>query len=379
MKNIQTNPFIFGKIVTGKNFINRKKERAEIAIEIENSMNIILYAPRRFGKTSLIMQVYDDLKKKHKNFSGLIIDFYQVSSKEKFLSLMANEYANKSGFAFEKLLKILKNSLSGISPGISFDEFGNPKVEIKLKPSEANKTVEEILQLPKKLADSGNLVSVFFDEFQEIKKLNGNNFQKELRAIIQHHDNVSYIFSGSKFHLFNNIFAHVNSPLYNIGKTKKLDIIREEDYKQKIFYHLNKVNSKINIKVISEIYQIAGGIPYYVQMLSHEIYNLLLLNKDYDLQNLIEQAVENIITNKNDEFLMIYENLSASAKTVLEIILKFGGEKIFSKEVSAEYQLPVSTIQRALKILLEKTVINRETNRYYFQDVFFKKWLEKYL
>ena len=65
MRNIQTNPFVFGKIVTGKNFINRKNERNEIAVEIENSMNIILYAPRRYGKTSLIMQVYDDLKKKH--------------------------------------------------------------------------------------------------------------------------------------------------------------------------------------------------------------------------------------------------------------------------------------------------------------------------
>ena len=65
---LNTNPFVFGKVVTGRDFINRSRERREIATEIENSMNIILYAPRRYGKTSLIMQVFNDLKKKHSNF-----------------------------------------------------------------------------------------------------------------------------------------------------------------------------------------------------------------------------------------------------------------------------------------------------------------------
>ena len=143
--NIKTNPFVFGKIVTGKDFINRTNERREIATEIENLTNIILYAPRRYGKTSLIMQVFNDLQKKHKNFSGLVIDFYQVNSKEKFLSLMANEYARKSGYSLEKLIKTLKSTLTGISPVISFDESGNPNLEIKIKPSESLKTAEEIL------------------------------------------------------------------------------------------------------------------------------------------------------------------------------------------------------------------------------------------
>ena len=102
---LNTNPFVFGKIVTGKDFINRSRERIEIAKEIENSMNIVLYAPRRYGKTSLVMQVFHDLKKKHKNFCGLVVDFYQVSSREKFLSLLASEYAAKSGYSIEKIVK----------------------------------------------------------------------------------------------------------------------------------------------------------------------------------------------------------------------------------------------------------------------------------
>ena len=61
MNKIKTNPFVFGKVVTGRDFINRSQERKEIAAEIENSTNVILYAPRRYGKTSLVMQVFNDL------------------------------------------------------------------------------------------------------------------------------------------------------------------------------------------------------------------------------------------------------------------------------------------------------------------------------
>ena len=57
---------------------------------------------------------------------------------------------------------------------------------------------EEIMNLPQKLAEKGYVVCVVFDEFQEIIRLNGNDFQRELRSVIQHHSNVSNIFCGSK-------------------------------------------------------------------------------------------------------------------------------------------------------------------------------------
>lgn len=376
---IKNNPFIFGEIVKNKNFINRKNERREISLEIENSTNIILYAPRRYGKTSLILQVFDDIGKKHKKFCGFFIDFYQVHSKENFLSMMVNEYVNKSGFGFEKAVKTLKNIISGISPVITFDDFGNPKIEIKLKPSESIRTADEIFQLPKRMADSGKLVSVFFDEFQEVKNIKDKNFQKELRSYIQHHNNVCYIFSGSKFHLFNNIFAHRESPLYNIGKTLKLDLIKEKEYSKSIYNRLQEVHDKISLKNMSLIYDFAGGVPYYVQMLSHEVYNLALLNKNHDIEELINQGVKNIIINKNYEFLIIYENLSPSAKKVLEILIKSGGKNIFRKEILAEYQIPLSTLQKGLKVLTEKAIVNREGMIYYFQDSFFELWLKDWI
>jgi AAA+ ATPase superfamily predicted ATPase len=57
------NPFKYGTVVKDRNFINRKKEIAQIKDDLLNGNNIILYAPRRYGKTSLVKQILNDLKK----------------------------------------------------------------------------------------------------------------------------------------------------------------------------------------------------------------------------------------------------------------------------------------------------------------------------
>jgi hypothetical protein len=376
---MRTNPFVYGKIVKGQYFLDRKEERKELMTEIENHTNIILYAPRRYGKTSLVLKSYEDLKRKRKSFVGLVIDFYRINTKEKFILNLTNEYGKNSGFTLNRLLKFLKNSIQDISPSIEIDQFGNPKINLQFNHRKTGRIFDDVINLPKKLADSGKLVSVFFDEFQEITKLNGNNFQKELRASIQHHDNVSYIFSGSKFHLFTDIFQNKNNPLYHIGKTMSLNPIEERYYTKFMLKELQTVHSKFDKKAVSEIYRIATGIPYYVQMLAHETFNLALLNTNSKPIDLVNMAIENIIANKNDEFLILFENLNRSSKITLDTIIHNEGRELFRKELLAEFSIAASTLKKALNTLNEKGIIYKSDSAYTFQDVFFKKWLEKRL
>jgi hypothetical protein len=376
---IVNNPFVYGKVVKGEQFVNRINERNELITEIENHTNIIMFAPRRYGKTSLIMQTFDDLHKKRKNFTGLYFDFYRINSREKFLNMLASVYAKNSGLTLEKLINVFRNTFKGIVPSISVDQMGNPSVELKLTQQVTNSSMEEALNLPKKLADSGKLVAVLFDEFQEITALNGNDFQKELKSVLQYHNNVSYIFCGSKYHLFNDIFTHINSPLYNMGKMIYLKTIPEDKYVHFLLKPLKKLNNGFKSIHISQIYQLAGGIPYYVQMLAHELYNLCLLNQNLDPVKLIEQSNQKIISDKNEEFLIIYENLNLSSKKCLDIVLANQGKNLFTSETLNKNQLASSTLKKALNTLIERGIINRENGSYYFQDVFFKQWIERRL
>ncbi len=373
------NPFIYGKVVTGKFFVDRERERGELALEIEQHTNIILYSPRRFGKTSLVQQVFLDLKKKNKKFAGLYVDFYTIASREKFLKKLVEEYGKHSGFTLEKLIRQLKKTLTGVVPVISLDSLGQPRLEIQFTAAHTDLIFEQVVNLPQELARQGKLVAVFFDEFQEINFLNGSRFQKDLRSVIQHHDGVSYIFSGSKHHLFEVLFEKPEEPLYRIGRRMELRKIPEEQYLPFLSHHLKKVNSKFVIDHARRIYSIANGIPYYVQMLAHEVFNLSLLREDSDPDTLLELATIRILENKQDEFAFVLEHLNRSERLVLDILVHNGGENLFKKEILTNYGLASSTLRKALQTLQKKGILFRAGKEYFFQDVFFERWLKRVL
>lgn len=48
------NPFRFGQVLTGDLFCNRTSEIRQITPDLAGGQSIVLYRPRRYGKTSLI-------------------------------------------------------------------------------------------------------------------------------------------------------------------------------------------------------------------------------------------------------------------------------------------------------------------------------------
>jgi hypothetical protein len=373
---ITTNPFVFGKVVKGENFFNRKKEIEELSTEILNHQNIILYAPRRYGKTSLVLKTFENLKKKNKNFVGLYIDFYNVNSIEKFVTILSNQYAKNSKLTLEKLLKTLKSYFTGVSPAISLDKDGNPKIELAFSQNKGTQAFEDVMKLPKQLSDDENIVAVFFDEFQEVSQLNGFEFQKKLRSIIQHHEKVSYIFSGSKYHLFQEIFSNSNNPLFKAGKTKYLEVIPEKEYSNFIYKIFQKINKQFKFEHAVNIYHLAGSIPYNIQFLCNEIYNLMFINNDSSVDELIDYCYENIINSRNEEYVILYDKLSNSARLALQIIIVKNGKNLFAKESLSNFRVAPSTLSKALNKLIEEGIIYTEDKNYFFHDVFFKEWLK---
>src|SRR5260370_41372016 len=52
-----TNPFRFGRIVSGDAFTDREADLLVLEREVRGGQNLLIEAPRRFGKTSLILEV----------------------------------------------------------------------------------------------------------------------------------------------------------------------------------------------------------------------------------------------------------------------------------------------------------------------------------
>ena len=81
------NPFVYGETVSGENFCNRTQEIKELVADIKNCQNVIIFSPRRYGKTSLIKQVLQ--KVKAKGILTFYVDLYPAINKRKFIELYA--------------------------------------------------------------------------------------------------------------------------------------------------------------------------------------------------------------------------------------------------------------------------------------------------
>ncbi|HWJ44623.1 MAG TPA: hypothetical protein VNR63_04485, partial [Gaiellaceae bacterium] len=58
---MQRNPFSFGDLALDSTFTDREDELAELKTDIRNGLNVVIFAPRRYGKTSLVLRAAQEL------------------------------------------------------------------------------------------------------------------------------------------------------------------------------------------------------------------------------------------------------------------------------------------------------------------------------
>ena len=93
------NPFKFGSIVSGKFFYNREEELARIKHTLADGNNIALYAPRRFGKSSLVKKALKELA--NEGFVTVYLDFMSVYSRETFIKNYSKKIADNRTTSLE--------------------------------------------------------------------------------------------------------------------------------------------------------------------------------------------------------------------------------------------------------------------------------------
>ena len=81
------NPFRYGDVATGNYFTNRVRELAEVQDDIRNGQNIVIISPRRYGKTSLMVEAITRLRREHVLVAYL--DLFRAPTKDRFADLLA--------------------------------------------------------------------------------------------------------------------------------------------------------------------------------------------------------------------------------------------------------------------------------------------------
>lgn len=359
------NPFIYGEPVSKENFANREKELEELKTEILSGQNVIIYSPRRFGKSSL---VYNALLELEDKVIPIWIDCYGVLTKKELAEKIASQVLQhwKTKNMFESIKKIFKS----VTPKINLGE----KIEVEFSIGEEERAFEEALKLPQRLAEhSKKTVAVVFDEFQEIAEL-GEHVLKKMRSEFQWHRDVTYIFIGSKRSMMEKIFRSAQSPFYNFGKHMIIKKIPKEKFKAFISKKFESTGVKITPELIEEILDLTGCHPYYTQKFCHELWYVGKLKGELTLED-VKETFERMIIESEASYIEIWDSLPISQKKVLLAIAK-GEKDIYSANFLVKYEFKTaSQVQYSIKALREKELIHRVNGIYEVSDPFLTHWL----
>src|SRR4051812_28676737 len=270
------NPFVYGEVVPGDAFVDRETELDRLVAHLGSGQKVFLISPRRYGKSSLIRQALDSLRRR----GALTIDV-TVSSYSSYLAFLEG-YARAIASVeskWDRARSWLTDAIASTRPEIRYEPkesgLGRFSVAFPLVTTarDLNRLANEVFALPGKLAaDRKRTVVIALDEFQAIDSFNGGSVEHALRAEAQHQRQVGYVFAGSEPSLMEKMIGP-RRPFYKAGPVMRLQKISPTVFADFIDRRFTKTGIKPEPGLADAIIDLSGNLPYDVQRLAHETWD----------------------------------------------------------------------------------------------------------
>jgi hypothetical protein len=294
---------ITGPTAEGSKYFRRSDKEDKLWRKISTSHHVLFLAPRRVGKSSIVINMAKNPKEGYaclyENIAteGSLQDFYKRLYRMTIKSLNAYQQSKNKVFQWLKSIKI-----TSINPA-------DGTVGIDTKTVDYRQTFLDLLNgIPK-----GDVkVVLFLDEFPDVVlkvyKNQGTEEAEKLLADIREFDNEDFKSVFMMVLLGSVGLTHVIKQI--TGRTDKVNNLHKE-YLQALrtdevgeFISFLTKNASMNIDDPANEYIIAktGHLPYYIQLIVEECDEILEDNDSPDLsKGVIDQAYKQLIK-KNEHF-----------------------------------------------------------------------------
>jgi AAA+ ATPase superfamily predicted ATPase len=370
------NPFIVTGKIASEYFCDRITESARLVKSITNGNNMVIISPRRMGKTGLIRFCYDKPEIADEYYT-FFIDILHTSSLREFTYLLGREIYETLLPRSRKMAGLFIQTIKSISGKFGFDPItGMPTFNVELGDIDRPEyTLDEIFQY---LAHADKPCIVAIDEFQQIAKYPEKNIEAQLRTHIQKLRNCNFIFAGSERHMMQEMFTSAARPFYHSADMLELKAITPEIYIPFIVGHFEKRNRRIASDDVKRVYNLFKGHTYYVQKTFNEAFADTPEGEECMLETL-RAAIDNMIASNDTIFREILSNIPEKQKELLYAIAKESeAERITSAAFIKRHSLAsASSVQSAMKKLLEKDFITEINKVFSVTDKLFAMWINR--
>ncbi|WP_291320454.1 ATP-binding protein [Desulfonatronospira sp.] len=270
--NQKPNPFSLRELSPDAPFCNREAEMHALSRHASSGVSVVLYGPRRYGKTSLVRRVQDRFMEQ--GGAALFSDFFGVTSSDDVARRLATALYRFTS-PRETLMKKAIRMMRTFRPVFRPDESGS--VMITVEP--AGKTIQGLELLEQTLESLGSVVKDFsgpvnlaLHEFQEITELpDGFQIEALMRKFIQRLS-CSFFFIGSRRRILLDMFENQNRPFYQSALHMELKALPEPDLILFIQERFQAGSVRCGPDQARAMASLTGGHPYLAQKLCYLVF-----------------------------------------------------------------------------------------------------------
>jgi uncharacterized protein len=365
-----TNPFIYSHPLTPEDVIDRDAETEELLQNVVGGHFVRLFAPRKYGKTSLLKRALRDGEKRE----GLIpvhVDLYRVSSIADVTVRVERAYAKHLKGA---LRSRIEEFLQRTGIGLSLGALGI-SASLQLNPDrDPLPALHALLDLPLRLEESGGYRAfIALDEFQDVDKVSG--LDGLIRSHIQHQGEVaSYVFAGSEPGLMKQLFENKDRPLYGSAVPMRLGRLADADIAAYVADRFRASGRSVG-EALNPLLAAAKGHPQRAMLLAHRLWAEVPREKTAGLGEW-EHAHAAALEELNPEFDAQWRGFDTSQqKTMRAVILGDGSP--YRASVLRRLELTKDMVRKALPRLTARAEIETVDGRHVVVDPLFAEWIER--
>lgn len=369
------NPFFFRELAVDAPFCDRSQELSQLVSYAKGKANVVLYSPRRYGKTSLARRIQKRLS--DEGAVAIFADLFGITSIEDVAARLA-----KAVFEITKskdsLFKTAIKAITSFRPVLKPDETGG--VELTIEQSQTRKSGLELLEntmssIGDFIESSRKLVHIALDEFQEVTELKESaKIEGAMRSHIQRYK-ASCFFIGSRRRLLLAMFNDSHRPFFQSAINYELKVLPHEELVKFISDLFQSAGKSCSLEKAASISGIVFQHPYYSQKLSFFVYETSeKIVEDDD----IKSAYEMLIESERPLFEAIVQGLAPKQIALLKAIARETTRSVFSIDYMKRHDIgSTGGAQGALKRLTILDLIEQDQDKYWkVVDPVFTVWLK---
>ena len=375
----QKNPFVYGRPISREeDLADREEEKRVLAADVLSGQPVMMHAPRRYGKTSLVRVVARKLLGENE-MPFVYVDLWGARSITDLVEVLGEAYSKASGLLRARL------SLAELLRSIGFEVSVSGVLSVRYEPrgreDSGRRALRELLRVPQRMAErspSGKLLLVL-DEFGEL-----NDVPEEpdalMRSAFQDSPDVSFIFLGSKRSLMDALFSDRKRPFYNFGRRTTLGRLAYDELGEFVEEKFEGAGGQITSGAVNLLLDLTRGHPHRAQQIAFHAFHIAAGDDRGGVaeEDTVLTAKERALDETAEEFRAVLDGMPPSHRALYVALCKEPTAELHSRTYHKRHGIRGSgSVRSALRALVDGGELDDSTNVPSPTDPLFAAWVRE--